>query len=253
MGFATAARRRAADLRRRSASRRRSCWSPAALLQGLALGGEYGGAAIYVAEHAPPNKRGLYTSFIQASVIGGFILSVVVVLASNALVSAEARDDWALAHPLPVLAAAARGLPVGAAEAQGEPGLPGDEGGGPDGAQPAAGELRQPPPGEDDPGRLVRHRRRAHRDLVHGAVPGALLPSERAPDRRYRGAADDRHRGDVQHVLVHLVRLAVRQDRPQGADRHRLCPDHRPHVPPVPLDGVGGQSGAGDGDASATR
>src|SRR5690349_18654322 len=38
------------------------------LLQGLALGGEYGGAAIYVAEHAPRNKRGLYTSFIQAGV-----------------------------------------------------------------------------------------------------------------------------------------------------------------------------------------
>jgi MFS family permease len=41
------------------------------LMQGLALGGEYGGAAIYVAEHAPRNKRGFYTSFIQASVIGG--------------------------------------------------------------------------------------------------------------------------------------------------------------------------------------
>ncbi len=45
------------------------------ILQGLALGGEYGGAAIYVAEHAPPEKRGFYTSFIQASVVGGFVLS----------------------------------------------------------------------------------------------------------------------------------------------------------------------------------
>src|SRR6201992_3810349 len=44
------------------------------LFQGLALGGEYGGAAIYVAEHAPRNQRGFYTSFIQASVIGGFPL-----------------------------------------------------------------------------------------------------------------------------------------------------------------------------------
>src|SRR3546814_4074050 len=42
------------------------------ILQGLALGGEYGGAAIYVAEHSPPGKRGFYTSFIQASVVGGF-------------------------------------------------------------------------------------------------------------------------------------------------------------------------------------
>src|ERR1700740_3439154 len=45
------------------------------ILQGLALGGEYGGAAIYVAEHAPPGKRGFYTSFIQAGVVGGFVLS----------------------------------------------------------------------------------------------------------------------------------------------------------------------------------
>ena len=132
------------------------------LLQGLALGGEYGGAAIYVAEHAPQNKRGFYTSFIQASVIGGFLLSVAVVLASNCLVSAEARERLGLADPVPVLAAAARRLALGAAEAQGEPGLPGDEGGGRDRAQSAAGELPTAgSAGQDDPRRLVRHRRRA--------------------------------------------------------------------------------------------
>src|SRR3546814_16267343 len=54
-------------------------------LQGLALGGEYGGAAIYVAEHSPPGKRGFYTSFIQASVVGGFVLSLIVVLGCKAL------------------------------------------------------------------------------------------------------------------------------------------------------------------------
>ena len=51
------------------------------VIQGLALGGEYGGAAIYVAEHAPAGKRGFYTSFIQASVTGGFVTSLLVVLA----------------------------------------------------------------------------------------------------------------------------------------------------------------------------
>ena len=60
--------------------------------QGLALGGEYGGAAIYVAEHSPPGKAGFYTSFIQAGVVGGFILSLAVVLATKEAVSAEA---WA--------------------------------------------------------------------------------------------------------------------------------------------------------------
>ncbi|WP_394269067.1 MFS transporter [Qipengyuania sp.] len=64
------------------------------ILQGLALGGEYGGAAIYVAEHAPPEKRGFYTSFIQASVVGGFVLSILVVLACRALIPADAFAAW---------------------------------------------------------------------------------------------------------------------------------------------------------------
>lgn len=64
------------------------------LLQGLALGGEYGGAAIYVAEHAPPGKRGQYTSWIQASVAGGFLLCLFVVLACRAAMSNEAFEEW---------------------------------------------------------------------------------------------------------------------------------------------------------------
>src|SRR5437867_3652574 len=50
------------------------------LAQGLALGGEYGGAAIYVAEHAPDNKRGLYTSWIQTTATVGFFLALAVIL-----------------------------------------------------------------------------------------------------------------------------------------------------------------------------
>ncbi|MXO68225.1 MFS transporter [Altererythrobacter marinus] len=64
------------------------------ILQGLALGGEYGGAAIYVAEHAPPEKRGFYTSFIQASVVGGFVLSIAVVLACRLVIPADDFADW---------------------------------------------------------------------------------------------------------------------------------------------------------------
>jgi len=64
------------------------------ILQGLALGGEYGGAAIYVAEHAPPEKRGFYTSFIQASVVGGFVLSIAVVLTCRALIPADEFAAW---------------------------------------------------------------------------------------------------------------------------------------------------------------
>ncbi|WP_237438302.1 MFS transporter [Alteraurantiacibacter buctensis] len=64
------------------------------IAQGLALGGEYGGAAIYVAEHAPAGKRGFYTSFIQASVVGGFILSLLVVLGCRFLIPADAFAAW---------------------------------------------------------------------------------------------------------------------------------------------------------------
>lgn len=64
------------------------------IFQGLALGGEYGGAAIYVAEHSPPEKRGYYTSFIQASVAGGFVLSIAVVLACRFLIPEDSFNAW---------------------------------------------------------------------------------------------------------------------------------------------------------------
>jgi MFS family permease len=64
------------------------------ILQGIALGGEYGGAAIFVSEHSPPGKRGFYTGFIQAGVIGGFVLSLLVVLACKAVMSPATWDAW---------------------------------------------------------------------------------------------------------------------------------------------------------------
>ncbi len=64
------------------------------ILQGLALGGEYGGAAIYVAEHSPPERRGFFTSFIQASVVGGFVLSLIVVLLCKGAMSADTWAAW---------------------------------------------------------------------------------------------------------------------------------------------------------------
>ncbi len=87
---------RGADPRRRDHRHRRADHRhPASrILQGLALGGEYGGAAIYVAEHAPPEKRGFYTSFIQASVVGGFVLSIIVVLACRSLIPADEFAAW---------------------------------------------------------------------------------------------------------------------------------------------------------------
>jgi MFS family permease len=64
------------------------------LLQGLALGGEYGGAAIYVAEHSPDGKRGFYTSFIQTTATLGLFLSLAVILAVRSSMSAESFSAW---------------------------------------------------------------------------------------------------------------------------------------------------------------
>jgi MFS family permease len=64
------------------------------MLQGLALGGEYGGAATYVAEHAPQGKRGLYTSWIQTTATLGLFLSLVVILGVRTVVGEEAFSDW---------------------------------------------------------------------------------------------------------------------------------------------------------------
>jgi MFS family permease len=64
------------------------------LLQGLALGGEYGGAATYVAEHAPHGKRGEYTAWIQTTATLGLFLSLMVILGTRTAIGEEAFADW---------------------------------------------------------------------------------------------------------------------------------------------------------------
>ncbi|QNM81863.1 MFS transporter [Sphingomonas sabuli] len=64
------------------------------LVQGLALGGEYGGAATYVAEHAPPGRRGLHTSFIQTTATVGLFAALLVVIVTRTLMGEEAFAEW---------------------------------------------------------------------------------------------------------------------------------------------------------------
>jgi MFS family permease len=64
------------------------------VLQGLALGGEYGGATVYVAEHVPDGKRGFYTSFIQITATLGLFVSLIVILTTQNYMSKEAFADW---------------------------------------------------------------------------------------------------------------------------------------------------------------
>ncbi len=79
--------------------RQAGVWSSAAFLflrmcQGIALGGEYGGAAIYVAEHAPPERRGFYTSFIQTSAAVGLCAALLVTLATRTALGEAAFAAW---------------------------------------------------------------------------------------------------------------------------------------------------------------
>jgi MFS family permease len=64
------------------------------LIQGLALGGEYGGAAVYVAEHAPAGKRGYYTSFIYTTATVGLLVSLLVILATRRAIGETAFAAW---------------------------------------------------------------------------------------------------------------------------------------------------------------
>ena len=89
MGLSTALIGFLPDVRAAWACSRPSCSCSLRLVQGLALGGEYGGAATYVAEHVPDERRGYYTSFIQTTATLGFFLSLGVIGSCRACVSAR--------------------------------------------------------------------------------------------------------------------------------------------------------------------
>jgi MFS family permease len=74
------------------------------LLQGLALGGEYGGAATYVAEHAPANQRGFYTGFIQTTATVGLLLSIMVIIGTKTYLGDDAFSEWGWRVPFIVSA-----------------------------------------------------------------------------------------------------------------------------------------------------
>ena len=97
-------------LTRRSGWSRRSSLLVIRILQGLALGGEYGGAAVYVAEHVPDGKRGFYTSFIQITATLGLFVSLAVILGTQNLMSRGGFQGLGLARPVPDLDLAGRHL-----------------------------------------------------------------------------------------------------------------------------------------------
>ena len=185
MGLATALDRLPADLRERRASlapvaARARCAS----LQGLALGGEYGGAATYVAEHVPDERRGFYTSFIQTTATLGFFLSLGVIGACRAWLGPEALPGVRLAHPVPrSRSCCSRSRSTSGCGCASRRSSRSSRREGQRLEEPAQGELRQPEEPALRAARAVRRHRRTGRRLVHGAVLRAHLPAEAAQPR----------------------------------------------------------------------
>ena len=83
------------------------------LVQGLALGGEYGGAAIYVAEHAPPGKRGYYTSWIQTTATLGLFMALLLILGIRSSYGRGGLHQLGLAYPVPAVGAYCSRVSIG--------------------------------------------------------------------------------------------------------------------------------------------
>ena len=149
------------------------------LLQGLALGGEYGGAATYVAEHSPPGKRGYYTSFIQTTATLGLFLSLLVILSHPHNFGRSRLRGMGLAYSIPAVGRAARRFRRHPPEAERIAGVPEDEGRGQGLEGPADRILRPLEQRQDRADRTVWRRDGSGRCLVHGPVLCAVLPCSR--------------------------------------------------------------------------
>ena len=192
------------------------------LVQGLALGGEYGGAAIYVAEHAPQNKRGYYTSWIQTTATLGLFMALLLILGIRTWMGEAAFGDWGWRVPFllsGILLAVSIWIRMSLSES---PVFAKMKEEGKTSKRPLERSLRRVVECQDrDPGPVRRDRGRS-RGLVRRPVLRAVLPD---PDPQ--GAGDDRADHDrggagARHALLHHLRLAVGQDRPQADHPGRL-------------------------------
>ena len=149
------------------------------LVQGLALGGEYGGAAIYVAEHAPKNKRGLYTSWIQTTATLGLFMALLLVLGIRTTQGEPTFAAWGWRIPF-LLSAILLAVSIWIRlKLQESPVFARMKELGKGSKRPLTGGFRRMgQPQDRDPGVVRRHRRRS-RGLVRRTVLRAVLPDTR--------------------------------------------------------------------------
>ena len=184
------------------------------LLQGLALGGEYGGAATYVAEHARPNDRGYATSWIQTTATLGLFMALGVILLCRTTMDAKAFAEWGWRIPFLISCVLLLVLGLGPAEAEREPDLPEDEGRRQRLEVASDRQLHALSEQQIRAARVARRHRRPGRGVVHGAILRPVLPHHHAEARLRDRVYPDRHLAVAGHAVLHRVRMAVRPDRP---------------------------------------
>ena len=177
------------------------------LVQGLALGGEYGGAAIYVAEHAPKNKRGFYTSWIQTTATLGLFMALLLVLGIRSAQGEPAFAAWGWRIPFllsAILLAVSIWIRLKLNELPVFQRMKARKR-----VQAAAdgGVRRMVEPQDRDPGAVRRHRRRSRR-VVWRAILRAVLPDTDAEGARVHCADHDRDRAAARHAVLHHLRMA---------------------------------------------
>ena len=180
------------------------------LVQGLALGGEYGGAATYVAEHAPDGKRGYRHELDPDHGDAGPVPGAARDLAVPRQHGRQGIRRVGLAHSVLGLADPARVLGLHPAEAAGVADLPEDEGRG-QGLQVSADrQLLQVSEQQVRAARAARRDRRAGRGVVHGAVLRSVLPHHHAEARLRVGLLADRRVAADRHAVLHLSSAGCR-------------------------------------------
>ena len=218
------------------------------LLQGLALGGEYGGAATYVAEHSPHGKRGYYTSFIQTTATLGLFLSLLVILFTRTTIGEAEFAAWGWRIPF-LVSIVLLGVSVWIRLRLNEsPVFQKMKDEGKSSKAPLTEAFANWSNAKIVILALIGGTDGSGRGLVHRPVLRAVLPAIDPEGRRLHRQPADRLVAAVRHRLLHRVRLAVRQDRPQADHPGRLPDRGADLLPDLPDDHHQRQPGAGKGD-----
>ena len=218
------------------------------LAQGLALGGEYGGAATYVAEHAPNGKRGYYTSFIQTTATLGLFLSLLVILFTRSAIGEADFAAWGWRIPF-LVSVLLLGISVWIRLRLNESPIfqkMKDEG--KSSKAPLTEAFGNWQQRQARAARAARRRDGPGRGLVHRPVLRAVLPAIDPEGRRLYRQPADRLVAAARHRLLHRVRRALRQDRPQADHPRRLSDRGADLLPDLQDDHHQRQPGAGKGD-----